>query len=141
MLPCTESSRTNLSNFDAKHHFLFAQSTDASFSYLKSEQLRWDLVFEYAKSKVDISSEGDIEAVWKTYLDEISEFMRKMDALPQGTAYRVVIDLENEVEGQSPPDVKGWLLTTKGAPPRVQGLLLGLQHENRLSAQCGICLC
>jgi hypothetical protein len=38
--------------------------------------------------------------------------MARMKALPAGTLYRVVVDLEDEVDGIPPPPVSGWEAAT-----------------------------
>ena len=74
---------------------------------------RWDLIFKYKDpTQEDISGAEDANKVWKTYLDEVSTFMKRLNALPSGTTYRVVVSLNNDVEGQSPPEVPGWSSTT-----------------------------
>jgi hypothetical protein len=70
---------------------------------------RWDMTFKFADpDKEDVSTEAGTEDVWKTYLDEVADFMRTLNALPPGTIYRVVVDLEDEVEGLPPVAVPGW---------------------------------
>ncbi len=73
---------------------------------------RWDLIFKYANPNEDVSSEDEVDNVWQTYLAEVTEFAKKLNALPPGAVYRVVVDLEDKVEGQPPPDVEGWAPTT-----------------------------
>lgn len=74
---------------------------------------RWDLIFTYKDpTQEDISGAEDANKVWKTYLDEVSAFMKRLNALPSGTTYRVVVSLNSDVEGQSPPEVPGWSSTT-----------------------------
>jgi hypothetical protein len=74
---------------------------------------RWDMEFTYADPNVeDVSNEEGVDEIWKTYLDEMTTFMARMNALPSGTIYRVVVDLEDEVDGMPPPPVDGWGSTT-----------------------------
>lgn len=74
---------------------------------------RWDMEFVYADPRVeDLNSEDSVDEAWKTYLDEMTAFMARMNALPPGTEYRVVVDLEDEVDGNPPPSVAGWSSTT-----------------------------
>jgi PAS domain-containing protein len=74
---------------------------------------RWDMEFTYANPTIeDIADEDEVDEVWKTYLDEITPFMARMKALPAGTLYRVVVDLEDEVDGIPPPPVSGWEAAT-----------------------------
>ena len=73
---------------------------------------RWDLIFKYANPSEDVSSEDEVDSVWQTYLAEVTDFAKKLNALPSGSLYRVVVDLADEVEGQPPPDVEGWSRTT-----------------------------
>ena len=70
---------------------------------------RWDMTFEYADpNKEDVSTADGVDDVWKTYIDEVSEFMGTLNALPSGTIYRVIVDLEDEVDGLPPAAVPGW---------------------------------
>lgn len=74
---------------------------------------RWDMEFAYADPRAeDLNSEDSVDEVWKTYLDEMTAFMVRMNALPPGTEYRVVVDLEDEIDGNPPPAVAGWSSTT-----------------------------
>jgi len=74
---------------------------------------RWDMIFKYADpNKENVTDQEEVDDVWKTYLDEVSEFMRKLNALPSGTTYRVVVNLKDAVEGYPPPEVPGWSPTT-----------------------------
>ena len=76
---------------------------------------RWDMIFKYADpNKENVTGQEEVDDVWKTYLDEVLEFiMRKLNVLPSGTTYRVVVGLRDEVEGFPPPfEVSGWSPTT-----------------------------
>lgn len=67
---------------------------------------RWDLVFMYEEPTDDDGFyEDKTEKLFETYLDEVSEFMRELAALPEGTEYRIVVDLDEgalAVEGWQP---------------------------------------
>ncbi|MCK4240918.1 MAG: hypothetical protein KAX30_04790 [Candidatus Atribacteria bacterium] len=68
---------------------------------------RWDLGFRYEEPTADIDPENSTERQFKTYIEKIYEIQAKLNALPEGTEYRVVVNLE-----QGAPAVEGWQPTT-----------------------------
>jgi len=68
---------------------------------------RWDLGFRYEEPKADIDPENSTERQFETYIEKIYEIQKKLDALPEGTEYRVVVNLEDGA-----PEVEGWQPTT-----------------------------
>jgi hypothetical protein len=68
---------------------------------------RWDLGFKYEEPKADIDPENSTEREFKTYIEKIYKIQVKLNALPEGTEYRVVVNLE-----QGAPAVEGWHSTT-----------------------------
>ena len=68
---------------------------------------RWDFGFRYEEPKADIDPENSTERQFKTYIEKIYEIQQRLDALPEGTEYRVVVNLE-----PGAPAVEGWQPTT-----------------------------
>jgi hypothetical protein len=70
---------------------------------------RWDLGFVYEEPRENDSKfyEDKTSNQFKTYIEKISEVTAKLDSLPKGTEYRVVVNLE-----PGAPVVEGWQPTT-----------------------------
>lgn len=71
---------------------------------------RWGLSFIYEEPKPDEKIDNPENAAhnqFKTYIEQIYELTMKLDTLPEGTEYRIVVNLDPDA-----PAVEGWQPTT-----------------------------
>ena len=80
---------------------------------------RWDLVFRYEEPREDFY-EDETGGQFRTYLDEIYELLGRLEALPEGSEYRLILNLHANA-----PSVDGWQLTNLKDVSHLEGHHVG----------------